>query len=217
MWQILVWICVGGEYLLASNRNIKGDLFLKDQRGYSHKIKRMEATKPNPGLGFLICPTADQRFEFKKRLEQARDTAARVSTSTLTTADAWLGLITIALPRITYALCLTRFTKKQLKQLSIAIDNAFLPKLTINRNTPRIILHAPEEFGGISFPSMEIIQDQKGISLFLRQLQWNQEVATDLRIVLSHAQMDSGFVTPLMESTTVASFIEEGHIRHLHE
>jgi hypothetical protein len=48
-------------------------------------------------------------------------------------------------------------------------------------------------------------------------LQWNQEIATDLRIVLSHAQMDSGFVTPLMESTITASFIEEGHIRHLHE
>jgi hypothetical protein len=116
----------------------------------------MEATKPNPGLDFLICPTADQRFEFEKRLQQARDTAARVSTSTLTTADAWLGLITRALPRITYALCLTRFTKKKLKQLSIAIDNAFLPKLTINRNTPRIILARCSKEGSVGSISSQL-------------------------------------------------------------
>jgi hypothetical protein len=215
MWQILAWVLVGGEYLIASNQNVKGDLFLIDQRGYSHKIERRPATQPNPSLGFLLCPTADQKFEFKKRLGQAQAIGAKVATTTLNAVDAWLGLITRALPKITYPFGLTRFNKKQLKQLSIAIDNAFFPKLGFNRKTPRIVVYAPEEFGGLSYPSMETIQDQKGITLFLRQLQWNQEIAQDLRILLSHAQLDSGLVEPIMESWTPVPYLEDGIITHL--
>jgi ribonuclease HI len=201
MWQILAWVLVGGEYLIASNQNVKGDLFLTDQRGYSHKIKRRPATEPNPSLGFLLCPTADQKFELKKRLGQAQAIGAKVATATLNAADAWLGLVTRALPQITYPFGLTRFNKKQLKQISIAIDNAFFPKLGLNRKTPRVIATAPEEFGGLSYPSMETIQDQKGITLFLRQLQWNQEIAQDLRILISHAQpvpcLEEGIISHL--------------------
>jgi hypothetical protein len=64
MWQILFWISVAGEYLMASNRNIVGELWLSDSRGKRHKIERKPASEPNPGLGFLICPTADQKFEY---------------------------------------------------------------------------------------------------------------------------------------------------------
>jgi hypothetical protein len=35
---------------------------------------------------------------------------------------------------------------------------------------------------------METIQDQKGITLLLRQLQWGQENAQDIKIVISQAQ-----------------------------
>jgi fructose-specific phosphotransferase system component IIB len=62
---------------------------------------------------------------------------------------------------------------------------------------------------------METIQDQKGITLFLRQLQWNQEIAQDLRILLSHAQLNSGLVEPIMESWTPVPYLEDGIISHL--
>jgi hypothetical protein len=49
MWQILAWIRVGGEYLMASNRNVKGDLFLKDQKGY-YLTKSNDWKQQNPIL-----------------------------------------------------------------------------------------------------------------------------------------------------------------------
>ncbi|KAL3802447.1 hypothetical protein ACHAWO_004749 [Cyclotella atomus] len=218
MWQILFWISVAGEYLMASDRNISGTLWLSDSRGKHHKIKRKPATEPNPGLGFLLCPTAEQKFEYEKRLGQAQDIAKRVSTCTLTQRDAFLALKTRVLPKICYPFGLTRFTKKQLKKIGSTINNVFLQRIGFNRKTPRVVLYAPAKYGGFDYPCMETIQDQKGISLILRQLQWNKENAKDIRIVITQAQLDSGLVEPILEETkTPTPYLEVGLIRHLRE
>jgi hypothetical protein len=65
---------------------------------------------------------------------------------------------------------------------------------------------------------METIQDQKGISLVLRQLQWDKENAKDIRIVITQAQLDSGLVEPILEETkTPTPYLEVGLIRQLRE
>jgi hypothetical protein len=218
MWQILFWISVAGEFLMASDRNVHGEMWLRDTKGKRHKIKRKPVTEPNPGLGFLICPTAEQKFEYEKRLNQAQDIAKKMATCSLPPRDAWLGLKTRVLPKICYPFGLTRFTVKQLKKIGAVINNAFLHKLGFNRKTPRALLYAPAEFGGFEFPCMETIQDQKGISLFLRQLQWDKENAQDIKIVLSQAQLDAGLTDPILEDTkTWTPYLEEGLIQHIRD
>jgi hypothetical protein len=125
------WIAVGGYYLMMTDRKIKGELCLEDHKGKTFSIPRKNALLPNLGLGFLICPNADQSFEFKKRLTQAKECAGRVRTAAITGTEAWLTLVTRVLPRITYPFGLTRFTKKQLHTMAIVLDNTFLPKLGI--------------------------------------------------------------------------------------
>ncbi|KAL7502352.1 hypothetical protein ACHAXN_000327, partial [Cyclotella atomus] len=118
VWTMLV-AATGG--LLAFH-----NLWLQDSRGKQHKIRRKPATEPNPGLGFLLCPTADQKFEYEKRLGQAQDIAKKVSTCTLPQKDAYLALKTRVLPKICYPFGLTRFTRKQLKKIGSTINNVFL-------------------------------------------------------------------------------------------
>ena len=217
-WQILAWAAVGGYYLMMSDRKIDGDLSLKDHKGKTFEIPQKNALLPNPGLGFLLCPNGDQSYEFKNRLAQVKECASRIRTAALTIPEAWLALVTRVLPRITYPFGLTRFTKTQLHMLSVVLDNTFLLKLGINRNMPRVVVYGPNELGGISYPSLETIQDQKGISLFLRQLQWDRDVANDLRILLSRAQLDSGLMHPIMDATkTRVPYLEEGLISHLRD
>ena len=80
----------------------------------------------------------------------------------------------------------------------------------------RIAVYAPLELGGVNFPSIETIQDQKGISLFVRQLQSGKEIASELKILLSVAQLESGFISPILEETALrAPYLEPGIITHL--
>ena len=143
---------------------------------------------------------------------------ARILPVQLTLREAWLALVTRVLPRVTYPFKLTRFTKEQLKRISIVIDNVILPQMGINRKMPRAVVYAPLELGGIGYPSIETIQDHQSIGHFVRHLQWGKKIATDLRIALSHAQLQSGMVTPILDDTTAnISYLKPGQIKHIRE
>eukprot|EP00956_Cyclotella_meneghiniana_P031965 scaffold85834_cov44-Cyclotella_meneghiniana.AAC.6 len=82
----------------------------------------------------------------------------------------------------------------------------------------RVVLRAPVELGGIAFPNTSTIQDQKGITNVMRQLQLGKEIATDLRILIAQAQLESGLTNPILDDTsTNVRYIEPGLIMHLHD
>ena len=216
-WQILLWQPIGGYFLpTPRNKFAHLDLWVKDHRGVPSKIKYKHHSEPNEGLGLNMCPNGDQDSEFEKRLKQAETFSEKVMSTRFHLGEAWTALTVCTLPSITYTFSVTRFTKQQLHRLAVLIDNAFLPKLGINRKMKRIAVYAPVELGGINYPSIESIQDQKGISLFVRELQAGKEIATDLKILLSLAQLESGFVQPILEETSLqAPYLEPGIISHL--
>jgi hypothetical protein len=80
----------------------------------------------------------------------------------------------------------------------------------------RIAVYAPLELGGANVPSIESIHDQMGIQNFVRSVKWEKELATNIRIVLSRAQLYSGLCTPFLEDcTSNLRHMEEGWLLHL--
>jgi hypothetical protein len=216
-WQLMAWRKLGG-YLISKPRREFEDLevYVKDHTGKSSKIDYKHIDEPNEGLGLKLCPNADQTYEFSKRESQAVTYASRAATVRFHLKEAWTALTVNVIPSITYPFALTRFTPKQLARIAIPINQVFLPKLGINRNMKRIALHAPLELGGINYPCFQTIQDQRNISLVLRQLQHGKELAMDFRICLSQAQLQSGFVEPILDSTSIPTpYLEPGLISHL--
>ena len=136
----------------------------------------------------------------------------------MASGDAWLLLQARVIMAISYPLSLTSFTTKQCCRLSVILDNAMLPKLGINRKMKKTVIYAPRCLGGIGYPSFKYLQDSRSTTHFLRQLEWGGEVATNIRIVLSQFQLQSGFVTPLMEDASLpAPHLEQGWISHIRE
>ena len=52
----------------------------------------------------------------------------------------------------------------------------------INRNTPKAVVYGSHELGGMEFSTMETIQARKGITHWLRHLQWDKEIANEFCI-----------------------------------
>jgi hypothetical protein len=200
-WQLIVWLAVNGYYIMASRTNFDNEnVILTDHNGMESTIEYKSHREHNKGLGFSMCPDANQDPEFKHRLEQAKFCAKQMFNVFLPVSVVWVALVTRVLPKVTYCFGLMRFNKKQLKKIAIAIDNAFLPRLGINRKMKRIAVYAPLELGGINYPSIETIQDQKGITLLLRQLQWwDKDIALDLRILISQAQLEAGTLERVLD------------------
>jgi hypothetical protein len=189
-----------------------------DHRGIGSEIDYKHWNEPNERLGVNLCPNANQKPEYEKRLKQTKELVPRVVNTRFKIGDARTALNMNTLPSITYSFSLTRFTKRQLHTLAKLVDNAFLPKLGVSRKMKRIAAYAPIEMGGFNFPSLETIQDQKNIMLVMRQLQLGQELDTDLRIVISQAQLESGLTSFILDDIKYnLTYLEEGFIAHLRE
>jgi hypothetical protein len=218
-WQMQAWRKLVGYFIPKPRREFADlDVVVKDRSGKFSKIAYKHVDQPNEGLGLQMCPNGDQGHEFKKRETQAKTIAARVSTTRLQLHEAWTTLTVNVIPSVTYPFAPTRFTKKQLGKIAIPLNKFFLPKLGINRNMKRIALHAPLELGGFNYPCMQTIQDQKNISMAVRQLQLGKEIAIDFKICLSQAQLQSGFVQLILDCTGIPTqYLETGLISHLRD
>ena len=112
----------------------------------------MDIKETNRGLVFFTNPLGTQKDEFRFRLAQAKQCATQINQTRLTQYEAWITYLTRVLPKVTYPFLATRFTIKQLHRLAVIIDNTILPKMKINRKTPRAVVYGPKEYGGIEYP-----------------------------------------------------------------
>lgn len=217
-WQLLTWKPFRGELIPRDRDEFQGDLILEDHKGLQTRIAYKSHKEANVGLGFSLTPLGDQTPEFTVRLGQLRECITKLSVTALTTTEAWMLMTTRFLPKFTYPFMLTRFTHKQLRAMAVIFDNAMLPVLRINRNTPRAMVYAPADFGGFEFPCLKTVQDQKGIGHIVRHLKWGKEIGQDFRNVISKVQLESGLIDPILESPkTYLSYLTEGHISHIRE
>ena len=68
----------------------------------------------------------------------------------------------------------------------------------------------------MAFPTIETIQDQKGISHWLQHLRWGKEISEDFKIALSAAQLALGLTTPLLNDVELNfPYLNEGVMSHL--
>lgn len=171
-WQIMTFKPASGSMLMRSSTSIDYDMKLQNRNGQESNIKLKPVNEPNKGLGFLLAPTGTQTPEYNSRLQQMRDIASKIKHSFLRRHEAYLAYITRVIPSVTYPFALTSFTVAQCKKLSATIEQVILPKMGINRNFPKAALYGPHELGGMAFPTIETIQDQKCITHWLKHLRW---------------------------------------------
>jgi hypothetical protein len=72
------------------------------------------------------------------------------------------------------------------------IFRAILPKMHVNHNTSRAIVHGPEELGSLNLPNMYVIQGVDKLKLFLGHLRIQDRTGQLLHIALGYLQLLSG-------------------------
>ena len=64
---------------------------------------------------------------------------------------------------------------------------------------PDAVIFGTMSYEGMEFPQTYTLQDQLQILGVIRQLRWNKTVANDILVTLDNIQLNTGFVTPIME------------------
>jgi hypothetical protein len=115
-----------------------------------------------------------------------------LSTSTMSPSKAYLSYTLYIRPKLLYPLPCTSFTPAQCCTIQAPALAALLPKLKLNRHSPRAVLFSGPTYGGLSLPDLYDNQGFGQLSLFIRHLKLGDETGQLILSTLSHMQLSIG-------------------------
>ena len=85
--------------------------------------------------------------------------------------------------------------------MNICIDSVMLPKIGLNRRTPKAVMYGPMKLGGLNYPQFKTLQTAKSITYLLKQMRCNGDMAAAIRVKLEMTHLMSGVEAPILEQT----------------
>ena len=121
-------------------------------------LERIEPSKAERilGLRIPILGTMAQEYSFRKK--QADELAFRLYQAPISHKEAFVIYQSRYKPTVRYCLPITLFTREELHQIQRKFIFLLLPKLGMNRHTPREVVYGPTKFGGRGIMDLRLEQ-----------------------------------------------------------
>jgi hypothetical protein len=117
--------------------------------------------------------------------------------STLTPSEALWSYILYLHPKLTYPLPCSSLTPAQCRFIQAPILAALLPKLYLNRHTPRSLLFSTSRLGGLALPDYYIDQGYGRLRLLIGHLKLQDDNGKLIQVLLTHLQLHLGSSMPV--------------------
>jgi hypothetical protein len=219
-WFAIAWQWKHGVASLVTANQCPGELKMTSRHNENKEtVLRIEPTATYRTLGVYLSPSGQMDESFSILREQSTSYATSIIGSHSTQLESYWSYIIYLIPKICYQLPLLTLNLKQCETIVSIVIQALLPKLHINRNTARAIIHGPEDYGGIGLPHLYTCQGLQKITLFLGHMRLQDKTGNLLVIGLSNLQLLSGsgmFVFNL-PYTISGTWIEHGWLSSLWE
>ena len=136
--------------------------------------------------------------EFEYRVKQIDSLAKKVATAPFTPRDMEMVYQIRYKPTIKYALPVTLFNANQLKRIQQKFINSYLPRVCINRHTPRAIVFCPKTHGGMGVMDLTVKQPIQALILntMIGHLRRKDDVGKMIRATLNNTQIEVGLPHP---------------------
>ena len=121
-----------------------------------------------------------------------------MSGSHLTKSEARKAYKTVYVPMIAYSLGVTTLSENKLNKLQSIAEEAYLPKIGMNRKFPKVLLRGPQEYGGLGDPSYYTTQGYRQFQLLIGHVRNNDKVETMIRQEIELLQITAGVSKPIM-------------------
>jgi hypothetical protein len=158
-WYLMSWCWNKGLPILAPM--IKTPACLSLTTGYNTTIDLVPCIEVGSAfrtLGVYIAPNGSQQKQWQILRQHTTQYSIYISTSTLTSDEAYLSYMRYLHPKLTYPLPCCSLTQNQCRHIFSPALAALLPKLHLNMHTPHAIIFGDARYGGLGLP--ELYTDQ---------------------------------------------------------
>ena len=151
-------------------------LSMRQSDGKEYEIQRINEKKGTKLLGVYISVDRNCNDEYENKLQQSQEMAARLQRMKTDRYETFLIYNTRYKPKLHYSISITLFTQKQCNQIQSNIMSVLLPKMGLNRHTPRAVVFAPRELGGMGLIDFHSQQTSKHIEMMMKHISNNDVI-----------------------------------------
>jgi exonuclease III len=180
----------GVPRLITNKRQSKCIISREGEAGT--EIKQQDVTKGVRLLGIKAAANGNYKQEYETRLEMSRTLAGRLATAPLNIGLSWQVYYCRWKPAITYCLPITTFSAIECKKIQSPFYAVLLPKLGINRNMPRALLHGSSQVAGLGLLNLEAEQIAMHAAGMVIQIRKNDRVGQTMRATIDALQLYLG-------------------------
>jgi len=196
-WFLLSWTWKGGRPILQTTSSLPAIVRLTAGQdiGDPKVIKRIEPTASYRTLGVHISPSGNNKGAIAVLQDITLTYAQAITGSHLDRTAVLMSYVQHLLPRLRFQLPALSLTDAECHAILSPALQATLPKLHVNRNTARSIIHGPVTIGGMALPNLSTVQGIDKLHLLLGHVRLQDETGRLIKIDLSYVQLLSGSAT----------------------
>jgi hypothetical protein len=197
-WYIMTWLWRNGVPTLAPPSLAPSSLTLTT--GSEPLAVTVPRISPYTGfrtLGVYITPSGNYQQQVKMLRGYAEKFKAHILPSSLSPNEAYCCLMQYICPKITYTLPCVSLTQAQCQHIQAPILEAILPKLHLNRHTPRAVPFAGSRYGGLGLPENYTDLGYGHLNYFVGHLKLADDVGQLILTLITHTQLHIGSMTSL--------------------
>ena len=112
-------------------------------------LKRLEVNEGERQLGIIMPLDGSFHQEKERKINDCKSLGKRLYRAPLTHEESVIVYRTYYIPKISYSLSITKFTQKDCNKMQSHFYRYALPKMGLNRNTPKALLYGPMDLGGM--------------------------------------------------------------------
>jgi len=198
-WSLLAFQWKNGKWRLHTQASFPASLSILDPLGQPIPLQRCEPTEASKAVGIYQALSGSMLPQFDHLCQQADSIATAFAAGYLPRNTAWLGLMTMLWPSISYSLPVTSFSELQCLQITRKLYRGLLPKLGVVRSYPLSLRHAPASLFGLALPSVLWEQGIAALRLLLECGNGPSVAGSLLQTSVEQAQLEVGSLTPFYQ------------------
>mmetsp|Transcript_21350 Transcript_21350/g.30549 ORF Transcript_21350/g.30549 Transcript_21350/m.30549 type:complete len:1538 (+) Transcript_21350:1841-6454(+) len=192
-WVLISWIWKNGRAKLATIQQAPGEIKLTSGDSTEKQVvPRMQPTETYRTLGVFINGSSNTKQARDILRGHAATYAGKIGPAYINPVTAYHAFQLYLSPKLGYALPASMFSFKDCVYIQAPALMVTLPKLKLNRNTARAIIHGENRFGGLSMTHTYCEQGHGQTRLFLGHLRNRDHTGELILIAMSYLQIISG-------------------------
>jgi hypothetical protein len=191
-WYLVDFRWTGGEWKYLSVADSPASLWVKDIKGESKLLRRLEPNEAATTLGVDIAADGNNESQFNKMKAASIKWADQIRTGRLKRSEVHLALHSTLWRTLSYPLPCTSLSKKQREEIMAQALFQALPAMGVCRYFPRSVVHGPLSRMGLG----------------ILHIHSSQEISR-LKDMMRHTAIDT-FTRQLYRGTLEAMILEVG-------